>query len=126
MANLPVKDRPKTLAYTRLMEARNELQSKAKDLVDAYMKTVDAAIKKGEYEVALKAIQWALEHMPEEDGVRVLENSVDKIKTESQGSGGPSVTISVPLGGYIGVGAQAPAQIEAPIVEVIDVEKVDN
>lgn len=98
MPNLSAKDRPRSLAYAKLTEARSKLQAKASDLVEAYMTTIQASIKKGDYEVALKAIQWALVHMPEEDGLRVIENPVDKIKTEG-GGGGPSITIGVALGG---------------------------
>ena len=115
---------PKNPHFSRVQEAREVIKSKAAKWADLYDKTIEAALKRGEVEVAGKLIQWALEHMPNEDGVGAVDAGVDRPRATDPNSG-PVIKIGLALGG---LGTSQPALPPAPTVEVIEIqpEKVEK
>ena len=108
---------PKNPHFSRVKEAREALQQKASKWAEAYDKIIEGAMKRGDMETAMKAVQWAFEHMPKEaDGTSVIDQSVDKPKV-SDGYSGPRIQIGLALGGLTHQEALPPAR-----VEVIDLE----
>lgn len=112
---------PKTIplrpGYARVKEAREALQRKAEKWADAYDQLIEKAVKKGDTEAGTKAIQWAFEHMPADDGVTVIDRGVDKDTPKLEGNTGPVIKIGFALGGLTPVKAlpAAPAEvIEVP------------
>lgn len=106
---------PKTY-FPRVQEARDSLREKAVELADLYDKAIRSALEHGQYEAAIKAIQWGLEHMPKsDDGQTVIDPSVDKVKTE-KGPTGPTINIGLALNPAISHPALPPA-IEAETVD---------
>lgn len=58
------------------------------------------AASAGEYEAALKANQWLIEHSPaDSDGVRAIDPSAAKPKEVEAGPKGPTIAIGISLGG---------------------------
>lgn len=94
--------------FPRVKEAREALKDKALELHDLYMKIIQGAIHQGDMETAMKATQWLLEHMPNEDGVSMVDISVDKPK-QVEGKQGPSINIGFALGGITERKALPPA-----------------
>lgn len=88
----------KTVYFSRVKEAREALKDKALELHALYMSIITEAIAKSDLETAMKATQWLIEHMPAEDGVAMVDVSVDKPK-QVEGKSGPSVNIGFALGG---------------------------
>ncbi len=102
--------------FPKVKEARELLKQKAADLLAKYERIIDEAIIAQQFEVAAKHVQWLIEHMPEEDGVRLIDASAAKA-VEVQGKIGPSIQIGIALGGM------KPRELpEAP--EVIDVTPI--
>lgn len=103
--------------FPKVKEAREVLKGKALELHALYMRIIEGAIKKGDMETAMKATQWLLEHMPNEDGVSMVDVSIDKPK-QIEGKQGPSINIGFALGGI--------AERKAiPATVTIDAEPVD-
>lgn len=114
---LPVK----RVYFPRVVEARQALQARAEKWADDYNKIIEAAMKR-DLEVAAKAIQWAFEHMPADEGVTVIDQSVDKPKP-TDGTSGPTIKIGFALGGLASPLALPPASEPVqPALEVIDEE----
>jgi len=84
--------------FTKVRVAREKLQERAEEILTQYLEVVKQAQEAGEYEVAAKSLQWLIEHMPEEDGQRMVDTHVDKAKQE-QIQQGPRVQIGIQLGG---------------------------
>lgn len=103
--------------FPRVKEAREALRARALDLFNKHMKLIDMAMAAGDFETANKALQFLEEHMPSQDGERMIEESVDKVSTEKLGSG-PQVQIALVVGGL------EPKQIASP--EVITVEPINQ
>lgn len=117
----PPKQIPTLQGFPRVREAREKLRSKAGEILDAYMDTVVEAREAGETEVAIKALQFLMEHLPAdaETGEKFLDTSVDKVqKNEGRKSLGPNIKIGVAIGGL-------PTQAQlGPAVEIVEGEKV--
>lgn len=84
--------------FPRVKEAREALKNKALEIHDTYMAIIHAAFDAGDLETAMKATQWLIEHMPAEDGKRMVDASIDKPKQIEQKQG-PQVNIGFALGG---------------------------
>ncbi len=115
---------PKVLTFARVREAREALQAKAEKWARDYDRIIDLAIQKGEFEVASEAIQWAFEHMPKDEGLSVIDQSVDKVQVNTQAAA-PPIQFGIVLGGLAATPTQAtlpPASVEAEIVEVKPVD----
>lgn len=103
--------------FSSVRKAKEALREKALDLLEEFRQTIIEARAAGKYEEALKAYQWLLDHIPAEEGERMLEASVDKVQHQDSGPRGPVINIGFKLGGI------APKQIEDKIIEA---EKVDD
>lgn len=110
-------------AFSSVRKAREALKARANEILDRYIRGLDMALANGDYETFQKGYQYLLDHMPAEDGERLVEVSIDKTATEKQlGSGGPQVQIGVIIGGV-----EAARQLTDgthPDVQVINVESV--
>ena len=86
--------------FSKVRVARELLREKADELLKQYMLVVDEARASGDYETAAKALQWLIDHMPEEDGVRIIDQSVDKKQEPvQQQQTGPQIRIGIAVGG---------------------------
>lgn len=102
--------------FSRVRIAREKLAEKALEWIDLQEKIVRAAMEAGDYETALKGVQFLMEHAPkDEDGNTLLEPSVDNKKI-NDGPKGPTIQIGIALG---------PVKALPP-VQVIDVTDVTN
>lgn len=91
---------PKRQFFSKVREAREALAGKSKEVLDLYLTVIQEARKDGNYEVALTNLRWLLEHLPgDEEGVKVLAESVDKAKVVEKGHSGPQINIGFALGG---------------------------
>lgn len=100
-------------------------------MVEMYKKAVIGALAAEEYEVALKAIQWMMEHAPSQEGITILDTGIDVAKPD-KGNKGPQIQIGIKLGhqGNIG-GAGNPGsnrtlplnqpEVLSPDIQVIDI-----
>jgi len=105
--------------FPSVRKAREALKVRAHELMDGYIATIKQAAAAGDYESALKGYQHLMNHMPEEEGERIMDVDVDKPK-QIEGYTGPAVQIGIVLGGLNKELPPATA-IEPPVVEVIDV-----
>lgn len=84
--------------FPRVREAREALKAKALEIFEKQQEIIAQAMEAGDFETAAKANQFLLEHLPDDDGVRVIAESIDKPK-ETKGVAGPIVQIGFKLGG---------------------------
>lgn len=86
--------------FPRVKEAREALKEKALDLFHLQVKLImDAAID-GNFKAALEANQWLMEHIPAEEGVRMLDATQDlEPKKDDTKQLGPTIQIGIQLGG---------------------------
>ena len=119
-------DNPKTLSrryFSKVVQAREALRAQAEQYIALHKRAILIALQKGEVEAAGKMIQWALEHVEDEDGGRVVGASVDKPKPQERISG-PQINFGFTLGGVKApVGELPPAVID---VEAIEEAKADD
>ena len=106
--------------FPRIAEAREALKAKALELYELQVKIIQEAIAIGDLETASKANQWLIEHMPEQDGVRMIDVSIDKPKEETKGQS--TINIGFRLGGMSEPVARPAAKVEIDIIDV-DPEK---
>ena len=104
-------------AFSSVRKAREALKERAFELLDGYIAVIKQAAASGDYETATKGYQYLLEHMPEEDGQRMIEISVDK-PVQVEAPKGPTIQIGFQLGGV-----NEPKQIEAPAIEVVPIKE---
>jgi hypothetical protein len=100
--------------FSKVKEAREALKEQALELFNTYVLIINQAINDKDYETAHKATQWLIEHMPAEDGVRMIDSSASRPKESEQKSLGPAIQIGIALSGQ-------PPRKALPPVEVIDV-----
>ena len=106
MSNLP-----QPIGFRSVKKAREALKEKALEILQEFRDTIREARASGKYEEALKAQQWLIDHIPDEDGERLLESSVDKPKQVEQGRG-PLVQIGFKLGGT------DQARLQEPVIDI--------
>lgn len=99
--------------FAKVRFAREKLKAQAEELLDDYIQTIRMARAAGDFETAQKGFQWLIEHMPEEEGERMIEVSIDKPK-QIEGHAGPTISIGFALGGV-----PQTKQLEAPTITVI-------
>lgn len=104
-------------AFSSVRKAREALKERAHELLEAYISTIKMAAAAGDYETAVKGYQHLLEHMPDEDGIKLIESSVDKPKPGADGPKGPTIQIGVQIGGRKSL---PESTIDAMAVEVKD------
>jgi hypothetical protein len=103
--------------FPKVREAREALKEKALDLFEQYDNAIKVALANGEYDVALKHLQWLIEHMPAEDGERMVDASVNKEGGEVRAIG-PQINLGIMLGGVSQPG-DGPKVIEVtPLKEI--------
>lgn len=85
-------------SFGSVRKARAALLARANELMDGYLDLIKKASEAGEYDVASKAYQYLFDHMPPEDGQRLLEQGIDKPK-QVEGYRGPTIQIGFKLGG---------------------------
>jgi hypothetical protein len=100
--------------FPKVQAAREILRERAMEILEAYLATIAEARAAGDFEVATKCLQFLMEHMPEEEGVRLLDISVDRPR-EVESKGGPAINIGIALGGM-----NQPKELPA----VIDVQPI--
>lgn len=121
-------DIPRRNYFPKVKEAREALKAKALELYELQEKAIRAALEAGEYEVAIKAIQWLQEHLPADDGVTAIDSSIDTPKPAEKGSATPTIQIGFQLGG-IPMGQPqlpAPTQLDSPSVKILDVTEINE
>lgn len=105
--------------FPKVREAREALRARAVELLEKYIKIIDQAAAAGDFETADKALRFLLDHIPAEEGERVLDPSVDKPTEGRSMGGGPQVQIGLVIGGL------EPKQL-LPQAEVITIEPVSK
>jgi hypothetical protein len=107
--------------FSKVRIARELLKEKSEEILKQYLQVVDEARAAGDYETAAKALQWLIDHMPADDeGGRLVEQSVDKKQVVEKGPTGPAIQIGIQVGGT--------NQKQLPIAKPSDiiVETVEN
>ena len=109
--------------FTKVKVARELLKEKSEEILKEYLDVVQKAKDSGDYETAAKALQWLIEHMPaDEDGERMVAQSVDKKQEVVEKQTGPAIQIGIQVGG---AGQKAlpvakPKALPAVTAEVVD------
>lgn len=111
--------------FPKVKAARKALQAKIDKIVDDHLDTIAKAVEAGEYESALKAQQWIIEHSADDDGTRVVDISVDKPKVVDRPTG-PTLQIGFAIGGLqapqeplvLPKAIEAPSESDESIIEV--------
>lgn len=105
--------------FSKVHEARELLKAEALDIYEGYKRMIVLAIAHKDFETADKAYRFLIEHIPAEDGVRMIDISVDK-PVQVEGQKGPQIQIGIALGGL----PSSPKLIEtAPIdAQTIEIE----
>lgn len=103
--------------------ARELLRARAEELLEQFITNAKDAQSSGDHETAAKSLQWLLEHLPaDDDGARLVDRSVDKVdKAEKDRFDGPRIQIGLAVGPMLGPAPQAPAELPAHDVEVVEV-----
>lgn len=103
--------------FSKVYQAREALRDKADKILEEYLDVAVQAKEAGDYETAMKTLQWLLEHMPADEGGKALvDTSIDKQKQiDKSGPTGPAIQIGIAIGGV------GKAQKALPSVEVVDV-----
>ncbi len=83
--------------FSSVKKAREALKERANELLDLQISIIKSALAEGDFETAAKANQFLLEHIPHEDGERLLDTTVDKQQIESKA--GPMINIGFKIGG---------------------------
>ncbi len=108
-------------AFSSVRKAREALKERAHELLDLQISIIKAALAEGDFETAAKANQFLIEHVPDEDGERMIDSSPDKKQIDSAGSSkGPSITIGVAIGGL------GQKQLDTPVIDVVNVRPDDS
>jgi hypothetical protein len=108
--------------FSKVRIARQLLREKSEEILSEYLDNVAKARDAGQHEVALKALQWLIDHMPaDDDGGRLVDQSVDK-KQEvvEKGPTGPAIQIGIALGGLGGTQKALPKPNDVIVTEVVD------
>lgn len=107
---------PKPNFLPKVLAVREALRQKSEEILQSYLDTIMEAREAGEYDAALKANQWLLDHMPAgEQGERILDPSLDKVKeAPAKAQTGPKIQM---IGITLGQKALPPIE-EAEIIEV--------
>jgi hypothetical protein len=109
-------------SFPSVRKARAALKEHAKEIYETYKLLAKQAAAGGDFETAEKILWKLIEHMPEEEGERIVDASIDKKQPEQIGHKGPSIQIGVQIGG-IPTQKSLP---EAAIIEVMPEEVVDG
>lgn len=90
----------KKSTFTKIQAARQLLRERAEEILNDYLAVVNEARAEHQPEVAIKALQWLIEHMPaDEDGGKPIDTSIDKNIQPVQVDSRPAIQIGIQLGG---------------------------
>ena len=79
-------------------KAKEALKAQAYEIYEEYRATIREARVAGKYEEALNAYKWLIDHIPSEEGERLIEGSSDKVKEVESGNRGPIIQIGIAMG----------------------------
>ena len=108
--------------FSKVKEARELLQSQARVYLRLHKRNIKEAMLDGDHETAAKAIQWALEHVTDDDGSTPISPSVD-IPRPSAGNMGPIINVGFQIGGL--AKSLAVAETTTPSVEALTLPLID-
>ena len=117
---------PSQVLGSSVRKAREALKTRANEILDLLIGNAKMASASGDFETAQKAYQFLLEHLPEDDGQRVIDISVDKPKQVEAGPRGPAIQIGIAVAG---TGRQLPEPTMINItplrdpIEVLDLDE---
>lgn len=103
--------------FPRVKEAREALRERAIEILETYLTVVNEARAKGDFETALDGLKWLVEHMPNEEGERMVDVSAAK---PTVGSGGGSAPQPIQIG--IALGGLRPKELPAITQVPIDIK----
>ena len=107
------------LAPSSVRKAREALKARANEILDLMLLNAKQAAASGDFETAHKAYQHLLDHVPDEDGERVFDISIDKTKQVEARPSGPAIQI-------IGIGLGGINRPQLPEASIIDVTPEPN
>ncbi|MGE3341474.1 MAG: hypothetical protein AB7J46_06295 [Candidatus Altimarinota bacterium] len=102
--------RPPTKSNVR--KAKEALKERAFLILEEFQQTIKEARAAGKYEEALSAYKWLIDHIPAEDGERMVEGSSDKIQVVDTGNKGPVINIGLKIGAISENAKQLPEVID--------------
>lgn len=112
---------PKSLSSVR--KAREALKEQAHEILQEFRATIKMAVASGKYEEALGAYKWLLEHVPGDDGERLLEMTVDKVKEKEDKPTGPLIQlVGISLGGIKTIDTKSTQSLPDIIIDAVDAE----
>lgn len=121
---LPMADKPTLKHFPKIREARELLLAQAEELIQLKLKIIKDAMAIGQFDVANKAADYLLEHMPPDSkGISILAPSIDKSLPEGSGSKAPQIQIGIALGG---ITPSLPTVISSPVIDVKAIEASDE
>jgi hypothetical protein len=107
--------------FSKVRIARQLLREKSEEILAEYLDIVARARDAGEHEVAVKALQWLIDHMPaDEAGDRMVDQSVDKTQPVVEKGTGPAIQIGIALGGLGQSQKALPKPSDIVVAEVVD------
>jgi len=106
---------PKRIHFPKVREAREALKERALEVQEMMFKVARQAMDTGDHEAAIDALKWLGEHMPDEEGITMIDSSIDSKLKADMGPKGPQIQMSIQLGGM------PPIQSLPPATTVIDV-----
>lgn len=107
-------------SFSSVRKAKEALRQRAHEILDGYLLVIKQAAAAGDFETAVKGYQHLLDHMPDEDGERILDVSMDKKQADSgKAYQGPLIQIGVAI-------APLPKKALAAPLGVIDATAEDE
>lgn len=88
-----------TCYFPSVRKARVALKEKALEILEEYRSLIKQAAAAGKYEAALEAQRWLVDHIPADEGERLVDMSVDKPRQIEGGPKGPTIQVGIALGG---------------------------
>ena len=102
--------------FSKVTQAREALKERAIEILESYMALALEAKEKGDFETSAKILWNLMEHMPNEEGTTLIDQSAAKPK-QIEGSTGPQIQIGIAMGGL-------PKYKELPEAQIIDITPV--
>jgi hypothetical protein len=106
--------------FPKVREARERLIAQADSLIAKYWDLINAAEEAGQFDVAMKHIQWLIEHTADDDGKRIVNPSVDNEGGGRNNKGGPVINLGFAIGGIPGPKLLDTAPIDTRVIDVKD------
>lgn len=105
--------------FPKVREARAKLLEQADKLIAKYWDLINAAEEAGQFDVAMKHVQWLIEHTRDDDGKTIVSSSVDKEEGDGRkGKSGPTINLGFAIGGI--PGTNRIAELNPVVIDVKD------